>query len=157
MGISQYQQTKAGIIPKLIAIATLIYLFFQICKPKRFTHFWHPSWKVRLDPGYLVSPSMECHPPLASDTLTWCFLPKSWNWHKILFVTEGTQQKNDNIGNTNDICATLSTTKENTHIFASSKRSSNIRSVRTCAKCRELFSRFLNSINSGIFSKAPYL
>lgn len=44
-----------------------------------------------------------------------------------------------------------------TYMFASSRRSNSIRSVRTCAKWRELFSLFLKAINSGIFSNAPYL
>ncbi len=40
---------------------------------------------------------------------------------------------------------------------ASRKRSSSILSVRTWAKCSEWLSRFLKAMNSGIFSKAPYL
>lgn len=43
------------------------------------------------------------------------------------------------------------------HMSASRKRSSSILSVRTWAKCSEWFSLFLRAMNSGIFSKAPYL
>lgn len=43
------------------------------------------------------------------------------------------------------------------HMSASRKRSSNILSVRTWAKCSDWFSLFLRAMNSGIFSKAPYL
>lgn len=46
---------------------------------------------------------------------------------------------------------------EGTNMSASRKRSSSILSVRTWAKCSEWLSRFLKAMNSGIFSKAPYL
>lgn len=43
------------------------------------------------------------------------------------------------------------------HMSASRNRSRSILSVRTWAKCSEWFSLFLSAMNSGIFSKAPYL